>query len=133
MRDSILPVGQEPGVTPPIVHSEDGEAHICIRDHKAIVRERVGTTLFEFPANSFFQNNNSVLVPLTEYVRDVILSREDEEAMETPSERRSTHLVDTYCGSGLFAITLLPYFARVAGIEISEVGDPGDAAVSLCA
>ena len=36
---------------------QDGEPHVCIRDHHAIVRERVGSTLFEFPANSFFQNS----------------------------------------------------------------------------
>jgi tRNA (uracil-5-)-methyltransferase len=101
------------------------EKHICIRDHKAIVRERVGLSLFEFPANSFFQNNNSVLVPLTDYVREAILS--------PPSGyigKKPTYLVDTYCGSGLFAITLASSFERVVGIEISEVrpdsrgGDP---------
>lgn len=31
-----------------------------------------------------------------------------------------THLVDTYCGSGLFGITLSPFFTRIAGVEISE-------------
>jgi tRNA (uracil-5-)-methyltransferase len=36
---------------------QDGESHVCIRDHHAIVREKVGNTLFEFPANSFFQNS----------------------------------------------------------------------------
>jgi tRNA (uracil-5-)-methyltransferase len=36
---------------------QDGEPHVCIRDHHAIVREQVGNTLFEFPANSFFQNS----------------------------------------------------------------------------
>jgi tRNA (uracil-5-)-methyltransferase len=81
----------------------------------------VGTTLFEFPANSFFQNNNSVLVPLTEYVREAIISRNETDAMGASADQKPTHLVDTYCGSGLFAITLSPYFDRVAGIEISEV------------
>lgn len=101
-------------------HNADGsgseEKHICIRDHKAIVRERVGASLFEFPANSFFQNNNSVLVPLTDYVRHAILAPPTGHTGRTP-----THLVDTYCGSGLFAITLAASFERVVGIEISEV------------
>jgi tRNA (uracil-5-)-methyltransferase len=95
---------------------EDEEKHICIQDHKATVRERVGSTLFEFPANSFFQNNNSVLVPLTEYVGTAILSPPDGHIGKKPK-----HLVDTYCGSGLFAITLSPFFESVVGIEISEV------------
>jgi len=30
-----------------------------------------------------------------------------------------THLVDTYCGSGLFSILLSPHFDTVAGIELS--------------
>ena len=29
-------------------------------------------------------------------------------------------LVDAYCGSGLFALSCAPAFARVAGIELSE-------------
>lgn len=89
------------------------EDHVCIRDHKAIVRERVGSKVFEFPANSFFQNNNSVLVPLTDYVRQA--------ATVIPSGgRRPTHLVDTYSGCGLFALSLVEAFDHVAGIEISE-------------
>ena len=108
MRDSL----QKP------TDGEEGteEKHVCIRDHKAIVRERVGSSLFEFPANSFFQNNNSVLVPLTDYVREAIFS-----APYGYTGKKPTHLVDTYCGSGLFAITLAPSFEKVVGIEISEV------------
>lgn len=93
--------------------ADEEESHVCVRDHKAIVRERVGKTLFEFPANSFFQNNNSVLVPLTEYVKGAIFG--------DGKGKQPTHLVDTYCGSGLFALTLAPSFDRVVGIEISEV------------
>jgi tRNA (uracil-5-)-methyltransferase len=33
---------------------------------------------------------------------------------------KPTHLVDAYCGSGLFAITLSPSFEQVAGIELSS-------------
>lgn len=98
----------------PVVESSPGESneeHICITDHKATVRERVGQTLFEFPAGSFFQNNNAVLPSLVDYVRDAIFS--------SNPEPRPTHLVDTYCGSGLFAISLAPNFVHVTGVEIS--------------
>lgn len=108
LRDSIAKVETESSLDLPIV-----DGHVCIRDHKAIVREKVGDKIFEFPAGSFFQNNNSILVPLTEYVRDAALSSHH-------LERRPTHLVDAYCGSGLFAITLSSNFDHVAGIEISE-------------
>jgi len=30
-----------------------------------------------------------------------------------------THLVDAYCGAGIFALTLAPHFTKVAGIELS--------------
>lgn len=110
------------------------DMHICVTSHKATVRERVGDILFDFPAGSFFQNNNSVLAPLTEYVRDAIFGPQSPSSLDTttattsatitPStgeaRNRPTHLVDTYCGSGLFAITLSPYFSHVAGIEIDS-------------
>lgn len=69
--------------------------------------------MFEFPANDFFQNNNAILKPLTEYVKQAIFGT-------TSEDLDPTHLVDTYCGSGLFAICLAPFFSRVAGIEISS-------------
>jgi len=30
-----------------------------------------------------------------------------------------THLVDAYCGAGIFALTLAPHFTKVAGVELS--------------
>ncbi|KII86275.1 hypothetical protein PLICRDRAFT_43861 [Plicaturopsis crispa FD-325 SS-3] len=92
------------------------EKHVCVTDHKAIVRERVGDKIFEFPGGSFFQNNNSILVPLTTYVRDAIFPPT---SSSSPPPPRLTHLIDAYCGSGLFAITLSEHFDTIAGIELS--------------
>lgn len=83
---------------------------ICISDQKAIVRECVGDKTFEFPANDFFQNNTVVLSPLIDYVRRCIFLE---------AGTRPTHLVDTYCGSGLFSISLASDFEHIAGIELS--------------
>lgn len=94
--------------------TSSSDQHVCITDYKATVREAVGPTLFEFPAGSFFQNNNSVLQPLVEYVRDAIFPPGGEDRSDGP-----THLVDTYCGAGFFALSLAPYFVRVSGVEIS--------------
>jgi tRNA (uracil-5-)-methyltransferase len=102
---------------------DDSQRHICVVSHKATVRERVGgpdVTLFDFPAGSFFQNNNSILGPLTTYVQNAIF-RDESTAQDDTHTRRTrapTHLVDTYCGSGLFSITLSKHFKYVAGIEI---------------
>lgn len=85
--------------------------HVCITDQKTDTRERVGDSTFEYNANSFFQNNNSILPTLTNYVRESIFS-----STSVPP----TQLLDAYCGAGLFAIALEPHFQKVAGIEISD-------------
>ncbi|KAJ3988749.1 S-adenosyl-L-methionine-dependent methyltransferase [Lentinula detonsa] len=91
------------------------DKQVCITNNHASIRERVGGFLFEYVASSFFQNNNAILPALTSYVREAIAS-----LYPDPSDlARPTHLIDTYCGSGLFAITLSPDFSTVAGIEIS--------------
>lgn len=117
LRDSLeILVDRNLSLDSTDVPCSSAEKHICITDHKAIVREKVGDWTFEYTAGSFFQNNNSVLVPLTEYVRDAIFSSFGQ---ASDSLERPTHLVDAYCGAGLFAITLSPYFSTVTGIELS--------------
>lgn len=116
------PAPQEPTESPTISSLTSAlEKHVCITDHKATVRERVGDTVFDYTAGSFFQNNNSVLVPLTSYVRDAIFppSSSDLDLPVTVNGKKPTNLVDAYCGAGLFALTLAPYFTRVSGIELS--------------
>ncbi|KAF8841387.1 S-adenosyl-L-methionine-dependent methyltransferase [Paxillus ammoniavirescens] len=113
LRDSLDPLTSANGDAATVdVLSSQLEKHVCITDHKATVREKVGDKYFEFPGHSFFQNNNSILVPLTDYVRDAIFPA-------SPEFQRPTHLVDAYCGSGLFSIMLSPHFTTVAGIELS--------------
>ncbi|KLO17542.1 S-adenosyl-L-methionine-dependent methyltransferase, partial [Schizopora paradoxa] len=90
------------------------EEEICVTDFKSQVRERVGDMLFEYSANSFFQNNNSILTSLVDYVRKAIFTE------RSPKTQTPTHLVDAYCGSGLFSIMLSPHFTKIAGIELSS-------------
>ncbi|KAJ7074382.1 S-adenosyl-L-methionine-dependent methyltransferase [Mycena amicta] len=52
-----------------------------------------------------------VLASLTSYVESRIF---------TDASYKPTHLVDAYCGAGLFAISLSPRFQTVAGIELSS-------------
>ncbi|KAF8262755.1 S-adenosyl-L-methionine-dependent methyltransferase, partial [Lactarius quietus] len=91
--------------------------HICIIDHKATIRERVGDLLFDYQAGSFFQHSNSALVPLTSYVLEAISPPTPTPASTPAHPLPPTHLVDAYCGAGLFALTLAPHFTKVAGIE----------------
>ncbi|KAI0932816.1 hypothetical protein AcW1_000168 [Taiwanofungus camphoratus] len=113
--DSMVTFSGAPSAPSPSDDPTSLERHFCVKDHKATVRELVGDKVFEYIAGSFFQNNNSVLLPLTFYVRDAIFS-EDASARTSP---QPTHLVDAYCGSGLFAISLASAFEKVAGIELS--------------
>lgn len=78
-------------------------------DHKATVYEKVGHTKFASPAGAFFQNNRSIIPQVIEYI----------ESQELFSSEEPQYLVDTYCGSGLFALTLAPRFHEVAGVELS--------------
>lgn len=87
----------------------ENEKHVCITDHHAIVRERVADKLFTFTANSFFQNNNGILSSLVQCIKTIL-----------PPDNKARYLVDAYCGSGLFAISLAERFKEVAGVEISS-------------
>lgn len=77
-------------------------------DFKATVSERVGDLEFRFLAGDFFQNNPFILPLFTGYVAD------------RAAEGGARFLVDAYCGSGLFALSLAKRFEQVAGVEVSE-------------
>ncbi|GJJ09389.1 hypothetical protein Clacol_003611 [Clathrus columnatus] len=118
LRDSLAIPGSVDN-TEGIRWNEGEEEHICVTEYQKTIRERVGGFIFEYPAGSFFQNNSSILEPLTRYVRDAIVGTVTGENGEV-IQQAPTHLVDAYCGSGLFSITLSPHFSRVVGIEISK-------------
>lgn len=137
LRDSLPTPEPIPSAEHPFDPSTFTEPeHVAITDHKAQVYERVGDFMFSFIAGSFFQNNNSILIPLTDYVKEAIFP-------PGSTAKKPTHLVDTYCGSGLFGITLSPHFERIAGVEISdasiiaakknaEINGLGDKSTWLC-
>ena len=79
-----------------------------INNPKAVVSEKVGALTFQFKAGEFFQNNPFILPDLVEFVKSHASSDE------------ITHLVDAYCGVGLFALSLSEAFESVVGVEISE-------------
>ncbi|KDR70049.1 hypothetical protein GALMADRAFT_145087 [Galerina marginata CBS 339.88] len=113
-RDSLDPsFDAEKMMTSPIDKlSEAFTRHVCVSDQKGSSREMVGDYFFEYNAGGFFQNNNAVLPLMVNYVKGLVWPVE---GMERP-----THLVDTYCGAGLFAISLSSTFDKVAGIELSQ-------------
>lgn len=74
----------------------------------AVVTEHVGERTFDFLAGEFFQNNPFILPTFTGH------------AASEACAGGERFLVDAYCGSGLFALTLADRFERVAGVEVSE-------------
>jgi len=79
-----------------------------ITDPKSTVSERVGDYSFQFKAGEFFQNNPFILPKLVSFVRSHAVG----EGIH--------HLVDAYCGVGLFALSCSDAFESVFGIEVSE-------------
>jgi tRNA/tmRNA/rRNA uracil-C5-methylase (TrmA/RlmC/RlmD family) len=79
-----------------------------ITDMKAVCREQVGRFTFEFVAGEFFQNNPHVLPLMVNY------------ALDQAAAPGIEHLVDAYCGVGVFGICGHDRFTTVTGIEVSE-------------
>ncbi|KAK6201337.1 tRNA(m5U54)methyltransferase [Scheffersomyces amazonensis] len=84
----------------------------CVTASRQIVKEYVDGYTFEFSAGEFFQNNNSILPRVIDYVRSN-LSIDENDAKD------SNYLVDAYCGSGLFSITCSQNVSKVIGVEVS--------------
>ena len=81
-----------------------------ITNNNAVACERVGGLEFHFLAGDFFQNNPFILPLFTDYVAQQA-SMDGEE-----------FLVDAYCGSGLFALSL----ASDAGAIFAQVDFPAE-------
>ena len=81
----------------------------CVTQTRQIVQEYINGYIFEFSAGEFFQNNNSILPIVIDYVRSNLSLSEDQ----------PNYLVDAYCGSGLFSITCSSNVSKVIGVEIS--------------
>lgn len=100
---------------------EDRGTHIhrktCITDHKATSTEYIDDFRFDSPAGAFFQNNNSILPLVTQYIRDNILGPTEHKS--DAAEPRIKNLVDAYSGSGFFTINLSTLFTNSIGIDIS--------------
>ncbi|KAF2094949.1 uracil-5--methyltransferase [Rhizodiscina lignyota] len=87
----------------------------CVTDSNAKTTEYIDSFVFTNRAGAFFQNNNSILSPFTSFVRENVLPPASGEA--TPKLK---YLIDAYCGSGLFSITLASLFTKTIGIDISD-------------
>ena len=94
--------------------SEYIDEKICITDQRAISTEYIDNFEFKNTAGAFFQNNNSILPKFTAYIREAILP-----TTQPPKSKPIKYLIDAYCGSGLFTITLSSLFHSSMGIDIA--------------
>lgn len=84
----------------------------CVTNTRQVVTEYINGYTFQFSAGEFFQNNNSILPLVTDYVRSNL-----QISNSKPGDPH--YLVDAYCGSGLFSITSSKGVDKVIGVEVS--------------
>jgi len=90
---------------------EGGEV---ITDPKQYVETNVAGLTFRFMAGNFFQNNPYMLPIMVDKVKEASMVK------SSSTNQPMTHLIDCYCGSGLFALSNSPNFEKCVGIEINE-------------
>lgn len=83
-------------------------------NHTAYVNTKVNNLTFRFQAGNFFQNNPYMLPIMVEYVVNAATQ------VSRSIGQRMTHLIDCYCGSGLFCIASSLKFDVCVGIEVNE-------------
>lgn len=74
--------------------------------HHNIVYQKIGSYVFQFFANSFFQVNPSILPQFYQHIINQAIGNS------------CNYLIDAYCGCGVFSIILSPYFKSVVGVDI---------------
>ena len=84
-----------------------------VTDNNMYVTTNVSGLTFRFMAGNFFQNNPFILPVMVDHVVEA--------ATKLSSEgKQMTHLIDCYCGSGLFGLATAAHFQQCVGIEVNE-------------
>lgn len=93
-----------------LLRDSDG---IVETDNNVYVNTTVKDLAFRFKAGNFFQNNPFMLPKMVDLVVEAAKKL-------SPSGETMTHLIDCYCGSGLFALGSSSSFDVCVGIEVNE-------------
>ena len=107
--------GKQPGATL-LFRQADDDADgnpVVVTDNNEYMTTTVKDIKFRYQAGNFFQNNNYVLPLMVDGVMNAALK-------PTAKGVVPSHLIDCYCGSGLFALSASSKFEVVAGIEVNE-------------
>jgi tRNA (uracil-5-)-methyltransferase len=112
------PITIHPTSGRPVIHKEFPtyiEEKTYVSDFNDFSTEYIDDWKFTTRAGSFFQNNASILSKFTAYVRGHALP-----PAPTLGEPSVKYLLDAYCGSGLFAVTLSTLFKSTLGVDIDS-------------
>jgi len=89
------------------------EEQVVETDNNVYVKTKVKDLTFRFLAGNFFQNNPFMLPIMVDYVTEAAIQ-------PNASGEKMTHLIDCYCGSGLFCLTASKDFEVCVGIELNS-------------
>ena len=108
--------------------NREGDESVVVTDPNTEVMEKVAGKLFalklQFRAGEFFQNNPFVLPLLVDHVLSEArapLCQRGGSGGTAETGKVATHLIDAYCGGGLFCLAAAAHFDHCAGIEISAL------------
>ena len=97
------------------------QANLCdtvndvMTDNNAYMTTVINGIKFTYQAGNFFQNNYYVVpIMVNEVVKYASLP-------SSSCGKAMTHLIDCYCGSGLFALSAASKFQTVVGIEVNRM------------
>jgi 23S rRNA (uracil1939-C5)-methyltransferase len=107
-------LARHPEITTLVQHVNPGVALVAGGEERVlhgpgVIHEELGGLAFRISAASFFQTNTVQAEVLLEIVRERVLEA-----------GAAAHVLDLYCGSGLFALALARASARVTGYELVE-------------
>lgn len=89
------------------------EEQVVETDPNVYVKTNVKDLTFRFLAGNFFQNNPYMLPVMVDHVVESAIK-------PNAAGEKMTHLIDCYCGSGLFCLSASKEFDVCAGIEVNE-------------
>ena len=106
--------GTDSGDVLRVEHDDFVDEKRCITDQNAMSVEYIDNYVLTNKAGAFFQNNNSILPGVTEFIRQHCVPENNDQ-----DPKPVKYLLDAYSGSGLFTITLSPLFVSTMGIDVS--------------
>lgn len=101
---------------------ETGEA-VVITDHNQYMTTTVRGLKFRYLAGNFFQNNNYVLPLMVDAVIDAAMAPIAIPSSTSSVISRPKYLIDCYCGSGMFALSVAAAAASSATTSPSNGND----------